>query len=603
MSTSRGRQRQAGDAVEVERDDRLVERRHRRRGQRRAAARRGVAVARGEDRGGRARSSTAADDHTLPQPVSARGRSRSPARVAKKPAGQAELRLAVVAVEASRHRRRGGRHASGREGAVAPLSRSKNQRRRPVVRGRRRRSRPCRGFDVVHVHAEDDRVAADHDRRRLDLVALAGEASRGPADCRSRRAAGAGREAPDLLARHRVERVHGLARADDRPRSRLPTRLDVRRAELREGRARLSVGREAPELAAVREPHGVDVERPRTGSRRPGWMPSPGSEDGGDGRRARDDRAASRSASARAARATLSGREDRLARVQELARRARRRTCATACARGRPGRSRRRPGTRARRERARAAADRRSRRSGCAAPSRSARARAFGKRRRRDSGPRSRPCRRRRRRALAACPSEADTASGAELDGPPGGEDQAHEVPVEVELADLVRRDARRVEVAVRREREPATREELWRVESRPRMNISRCTTSASGEPSASRASQPSPGPRPRRERRREARDLEPAGLGHVHAAELVDRDAARGAEVDRDLAEARARRVRVRVGAGRAGKLREAGARVANQRMSCPVGAPKPCAPTSVVKSVPFGAKAHPKGSACGAK
>src|SRR5215468_1666004 len=55
---------------------------------------------------------------------------------------------------------------------------------------------------IVHVHAEDDRVAGD-DRRRLDLVAFAAEA----AEPRRIETAGAGGEAPELDARARVERV------------------------------------------------------------------------------------------------------------------------------------------------------------------------------------------------------------------------------------------------------------------------------------------------------------------------------------------------------------------------------------------------------------
>ena len=114
---------------------------------------------------------------------------------------------------------------------------------------------------IVDVHAEDERVAADHDRRRLDLVALVGVRAAARRVAVRVDAAGAGREAPQLGAGHRVERVDDLARAHEDAVAIADAR-DVDRAALRERGARLIVGGEAPELAAIREPHRVDVAVP-----------------------------------------------------------------------------------------------------------------------------------------------------------------------------------------------------------------------------------------------------------------------------------------------------------------------------------------------------
>ena len=127
------------------------------------------------------------------------------------------------------------------------------------------------GGDVVDVHAEVHRVA-DHERRRLDLVALTAE----PAEPRRLAAGvpapGAGGEAPPLGARGGVERVDVLTRADEHR----ATAADVghrHRSCGRERRPRLVLPREPPQLAAVVPVDGVHEPVPRGDEHRPGRAP------------------------------------------------------------------------------------------------------------------------------------------------------------------------------------------------------------------------------------------------------------------------------------------------------------------------------------------
>ena len=88
----------------------------------------------------------------------------------------------------------------------------------------------------------------------------------------------------------------------------------------------------------------------------------------------------------------------------------------------------------------------------------------------------------------------------------------------------------------------------------------------------ASRASQPWPGPSPVGKGGREAGHARAARFRDVDAPEPVHRDGARGGEIHRDLAEARASLVRVRIRAGRAGEGREAVDRIGEPQDQLPV-------------------------------
>jgi hypothetical protein len=128
------------------------------------------------------------------------------------------------------------------------------------VPGVQREESTTSGRYVVHVHAEVHQVAV-HQGRRLDLVALGLEAAQPRRVAEIVHAPRARREAPDLLAAGGVEGVEDLPGADED--ALRPVDLaHVDRGCGRESRARLLVGEEAPELAAVGEADGVDVAVP-----------------------------------------------------------------------------------------------------------------------------------------------------------------------------------------------------------------------------------------------------------------------------------------------------------------------------------------------------